>query len=267
MSVVYSIIVPAFKEVENVQPLIRQVFDALKKKDLDSKAEMIIVDDNSRDGTEEKVNEMAKAGYPVKVIVRTNERGLSSAVLHGFKLSRGRVLACMDADLQHPPEAVPSLLLAIDASEQPSQNSTVFAIGTRYGPGTGAIDPNWPLYRRIISNGARLLARPLTSLSDPMTGFFVINRSVFEAHAKQVNPIGFKIALELYMKCGIRKHEEVPIVFGVRVAGHSKLSSKVMIGYLRHLIELYSYRPPILFILFCLFFLLLAFWLLRRLLS
>lgn len=260
MSVLYSIVVPAYKEVDNVQPLIQQVFAALKKKGLDARAEMLIVDDNSRDGTVEKVEEMIKAGYPVQILVRTTERGLSSAVLHGFRHARGRVLACMDADLQHPPESVPSLLQAVDDAEQPSSTACIFAIGTRYGPGTGGIDPNWPLYRRLISNGARLLARPLTSLSDPMTGFFAVNRAVFEAHAKSVNPIGFKIAMEIYVKCGVRRHAEVPIVFGVRTAGYSKLSSKVMIGYLRHLVELYSYRPPVviiisfLLLLFLLFF-------------
>lgn len=262
--VVYSIVVPAYKEVDNVQPLIRQVFDALKKKDLYERTEMIIVDDNSRDGTEEKVKEMAQSGYPVQIIVRTTERGLSSAVLRGFREARGRVLCCMDADLQHPPESVPALLLAIDSSAAPAPTATVFAIGTRYGAGaSGAIDPNWPLYRRIISNGARLLARPLTALSDPMTGFFVINRAVFAAHEKAVNPIGFKIAMELYVKCDVSRHAEVPIVFGVRTAGHSKLTSKVMIGYLRHLVELYSYRPPVLLALVLLFLAYLAF---RRLL-
>lgn len=260
--IVYSIVVPAYKEVDNLQPLIKQVFAALKKKGLDARSEMIIVDDNSRDGSEERVNEMAKAGYNVRIIVRTTERGLSSAVLRGFREARGRVLACMDADLQHPPEAVPALLQAVDDSEQPRDTACVFAIGTRYGPGTGAIDPNWPLYRRIISNGARLLARPLTSLSDPMTGFFAINRATFEAHAKAVNPIGFKIALELYVKCNIRRHAEVPIVFGVRTAGYSKLTSKVMVGYLRHLVELYLYRPVLLLIALLLF-LVVAYFLLR----
>ena len=245
----YPIIVPAYKEVDNVEPSSVKCLRHLRP-DLDDRSEMIIVDDNSRDGTEEKVKAMSSAGYPVQIIVRTTERGLSSAVLHGFRNARGRVLMCMDADLQHPPEAVPTLLNAVDASEQPAPAACVFAIGTRYGRGSAAIDPNWPLYRRIISNGARLLARPLSIfLSNPMTGFFVINRAVFEAHAKAVNPIGFKIALELYVKCGIRKHAEVPIVFGVRTAGYSKLSSKVMIGYLRHLQDLYTFQPPIMLIL------------------
>lgn len=264
MSILYSIVVPAYKEVDNLQPLIKQVFEALTKANLAAKTEMIIVDDNSRDGSEERVNELAKAGYNARIIVRTTERGLSSAVMHGFRQARGRVLACMDADLQHPPESVPSLLRAIDDGERPADTACVFAIGTRYGPGTGAIDPNWPLYRRVISSGARLLARPLTSLSDPMTGFFAINRAVFEAHVKEVNPIGFKIAMELYVKCGVRKHAEVPIVFGVRTAGYSKLTSKVMIGYLRHLAELYIYRPPVLFFLFLLLLFFLAFFIARK---
>jgi dolichol-phosphate mannosyltransferase len=207
--------------------------------------------------------------------VRTKERGLSSAVLRGFNESRGEYLICMDADLQHPPESVPAILAKMDTSIQlqpvgdealqprskpkrqqlngddySDKKEIEFVIGTRYfqssDPSVVSIDKDWPLYRRVISSGARMLARPLTPLSDPMTGFFGLRRDVFQRANRSgiINPIGFKIALELYVKCRVRLHAEIPIIFGVRVHGESKLSSKVIFGYLRHLRELYDFVFP-----------------------
>jgi dolichol-phosphate mannosyltransferase len=199
-------------------------------------AEMIIVDDNSKDGTEQVVDQLQK-NYPnVRLIVRTTERGLSSAVLRGFNEARGKLLLCMDADLQHPPESVPEMLKKLETNP--------FVIGTRYGGGEFSVDKDWPLHRQIISKGARMLATPLTGLSDPMTGFFGIQQEVYYG-GKDVSGIGFKICMELYVKCHIKKHAEVPIHFGVRAAGESKLSSKVIIHYLKHLWQLYLYKFPL----------------------
>jgi dolichol-phosphate mannosyltransferase len=155
----------------------------------------------------------------------------------------------MDADLQHPPETVPDLVRALrDAKAE-------FVIGTRYAGAELSIDKDWPLYRRIISSGARLLALPLSPLSDPMTGFFGMPQDVFKRGEGRINPIGFKIALECFVKCHVKssKVAQVPIQFGVRVFGESKLSSKVIIGYLKHLQELYLYKfPAAIFVLFVL---------------
>lgn len=85
--------------------------------------------------------------------------------------STGTYSLLLVADLQHPPETIPAFLRALDDAETP------FALGTRYGPG-GGVDRDWPLYRRIISAGARSLARPLTSASDPMTGFFGLTKDL-----------------------------------------------------------------------------------------
>jgi dolichol-phosphate mannosyltransferase len=197
------------------------------------------VDDNSRDGSEEAVHNMAKTA-PCRIIVRTQERGLSSAVLRGFKEAKGNILLCMDADLQHPPEHVPDMVRALNDTK------AEFAIGTRYANKELSIDKDWPLYRRIISAGARMLALPLSPLSDPMTGFFAMPKDVFKRGEHKINPIGFKIALECFVKCDVnsRKVAQVPIQFGVRLHGESKLSSKVIIGYLKHLQELYLYKFP-----------------------
>jgi len=118
------------------------------------------------------------------------------------------------------------------------KNGVEYVLGTRYGGKEFSVDRDWPLYRQVISKGARMLARPLTPLSDPMSGFFGMKREVYES-AKNVSALGFKIALEFYVKAKVKKHEEVPIVFGVRTAGESKLTGKVIVHYLRHLGQLY----------------------------
>lgn len=205
---------------------------------------MLIVDDNSNDGSEELVNELSKTAN-VKILVRKTERGLSSAVLHGFNEAKGQVLVCMDADLQHPPESVQKMI------EELNKNGNEFVIGTRYAK-ENSIDKNWPFYRKVISSGARFLARPLSPLSDPMTGFFAIKKEVYEKGTR-VDKIGFKICLELYVKCEVKKSSQIPIEFGVRTEGESKLSSKVIVSYLQHLLKLYQFVYPKFFTFFFLF--------------
>jgi len=235
--IVSTIVVPAYKEKPNIRPLTQRLVDALRSSGMDKSTEILIVDDNSQDGSEEAVNELQKEGFPIRIYIRKTERGLSSAVLRGFQEAKGEKLICMDGDLQHPPEKVPQLLKALDKAD--------FVLGTRYGDGF-AVDPSWPWYRVVISKGARLLARPLTPLSDPMSGFFGITKSALKRGGGKINPVGFKIALELYVKCGSSSHEEVSIFFGKREAGTSKLTGKVMLYYLLHLFQLYRYQYPML---------------------
>jgi dolichol-phosphate mannosyltransferase len=157
----------------------------------------------------------------------------------------------MDADLQHPPERLIDIITHLEKKE--------FVIGTRYAKGNMNVDKDWPIYRRIISQGARLLAYPLTALTDPMTGYFGVRREVYQRGV--VSPIGFKICMEIFVKCNVKSHGEVPIEFGVRLEGESKLSSKVILFYLKHLWQLYMYKYPlslmlvIALIIYCVFYL------------
>lgn len=234
MTIENSVVVPAYHEKLNIRPLTTRLFAALGNKD-SKKTELIFVDDNSQDGSVEEVEKLQKEGYNVRIIVRTTERGLSSAVLRGFAESKGEYLLCMDADLQHPPESVPGFLKTL--------RDFPFTIGTRYADGVG-IDKDWPLYRRVISSGARLLAKPLTPASDPMSGFFGLQKKYLK-NATDINTQGFKIALELLAKLPLPSDKpigEVPFSFGVRTEGESKLSSKVMIQYLEQLKDLYIYK-------------------------
>ena len=248
MSVKFSIVVPAYQENGNIAPLTTRVFAALEGAGYERKAcELIIVDDNSRDGSVETVDALKKKGFPVTILVRTKERGLSSAVMHGMDNAKGEFLLCMDADLQHPPEYVPKVF---DAIQKPGIE---FTLGTRYGHGV-AIDKDWPVHRRLISWGARVLARPLTSLSDPMSGFFALRTGVYQRGKPRLSPLGYKIALELFVKCGVRKYNEVGFSFAARTVGASKLTGKVIVHYLFHLKALYWYAFGIAGVLFVLAF-------------
>ncbi len=227
-----SIIIPTYHEAENIKPLITRIAVALQ--DTGIAYEIIIVDDHSQDGSAQIVEELAAKEYPVRIITRTNERGLSSAVIRGFQEARGRVLVCMDADLSHPPEAIPRLLAAL------SEPGVTFAIGSRYVPGASS-DEDWGLYRWLNSRFATLLARPLTRVKDPMSGFFAIPREVFE-QAAPLNPIGYKIGLELLVKCNCRQVREIPIHFADRRAGQSKLSFREQLNYIRHIKRLLDFE-------------------------
>lgn len=227
-----SIVVPTYKEAENLSLLVGRISSAMAE--TAAEHEIIIVDDDSRDGTPEVVDQLAAAGHNVRLITRTVERGLSSAVIHGFREAKGTALVCMDGDLSHPPEAIPVLL---KAHEEPGVD---FVLGSRYVAG-GSTDAHWGLWRWLNSRAATLLAQPFCSVKDPMSGFFLISKSVFDI-ADRLDPVGYKIGLELIVKCRCRHIREVPIHFANRHRGESKLNIKVQFNYLRHLKRLADHK-------------------------
>jgi dolichol-phosphate mannosyltransferase len=230
-----SVVVPTYREALNLRELVERLCAAFASAGLDG--EVVVVDDNSNDGTEELCGELA-AAYPVRLLVRRQERGLATAVLHGMRQARGRVFLCMDADLSHPPESVPLLFRAVDGGE------CDIAIGSRYVKG-GSVEEGWGLFRWLNSKVATSLARGLTRVNDPMGGFFAIRREVFEA-APPLHPLGYKILLELLAKCPGARAKELPIEFKDRKFGESKLDLTQQILYLRHLRWLYQFRYPVL---------------------
>lgn len=227
-----SIIVPTYREEANLRPLLERIASVMEP--LGRAYEVIISDDDSRDGTEQVVAELARR-YPVELIVRTTQRDLSLAVLDGLRRARGQWLVTMDADLSHPPEQVPDMVTAL------ANPPTDFVIGSRYVPGGSTED--WGGHRRLNSYAATLLARPLTGrIRDPMAGFFALRRETFE-RARGLNPIGYKIGLELMCRCECQHVVEIPITFQNRVRGHSKLNFDQQARYLVHLDRLYrDYR-------------------------
>lgn len=221
-----SIVIPTLNERENVRRLIPEVFSVLEKNRMEG--EVIVSDDDSPDGTGQAVRELGKL-FPVRVLVRKGNRGLSASVIDGWAIAEGDVVGVMDADFSHPVEAIPRM-----ASRFPECDMVV---ASRHVSGGGIED--WPLRRRVMSRAARLLARGLTNLSDPMSGFFMVKRDCVDLG--RLSPIGYKILLEVMVKCPPKRIVEVPIVFRNRLYGESKLGGKVMWQYLRHVFRLYRW--------------------------
>ncbi len=196
----------------------------------------MIVDDNSRDNTPQLCAELASK-YPLRLLIRENPKnGLSGAVLHGMAQALGGTFVVMDADLQHPPEKVPALLDAL-------ANGADFVIGSRYMAG-GSTERGWGVLRKINSQAATLLARPLVPrITDPMSGFFALRRETY-SRGQRLAPLGYKVGLELVCKCGVKSVTEVPINFGQRTRGESKLNFKQQFKYLEHLSRLYDFSLP-----------------------
>ena len=224
-----SIIVPTFREFEALPHLLDRLAELRRSRDISF--EVIIADDDSQDGTEAMI---AEKDLPwVQLLVRKENHGLSPAVLDGLALARGNTLLVMDADLSHPPEAIPAMLKAL-------ADGADFVIGSRYTDG-GTTADDWGLVRGINSRVATVLARPLTSVADPMAGFFALRRDTFE-HAKDPDPVGYKIALELLVRSGAKRIVEIPIHFSDRAHGESKLTLSQQLLYIKHLRRLYIFK-------------------------
>lgn len=229
MSTSIDIVVPAFREGENIKPLVERITNVRQQSGYD--ISVFFVDDNSQDGTEEAVADLALDW--VNLIVRKNERGLSSAVLCGLDAGKADIVLVMDADMSHPAEAIPSMVTELESGAD-------FVVGSRYVEG-GSTDDNWGFYRWLNSQVATLLARPFVNILDPMSGFFALYRKQYQK-AQELNPIGYKIGLELIVKCGCRKVVEVPIHFTDRIHGESKLSLKEQLKYIQHIRRLFIYK-------------------------
>ena len=223
-----SVIVPTYREVDNLRPLVERL-RVLREAGLD--LELLIMDDDSRDGSAELI---ASLDLPwVALVTRTTDRGLSQAVMDGLIRSRRELAVVMDADLSHPPEKIPELLTAL-------RNGADVAVGSRFTEGGSTAD-DWGPFRWLNSRVATLLALPLTTISDPMSGFFAVRRSTLQA-GQEFDPIGYKILLEIIVKCRCRYVFEVPIHFENRRFGQSKLSFAEQLRYFRHLRRLYMFR-------------------------
>ena len=225
-----TLVIPTYNESENIPILLEKVFGVFKESNLDGN--VIVVDDNSPDGTW-KIAEGLKEKYArLEVLRRLNERGLSSAVLHGFRSSKSDILGVMDADLSHPPEKIPELVEPIIKGEAD------IVIGSRYID-RGEIG-DWALQRKISSKLATLAVKGLTNVKDPMSGFFFLKREVIED--VELSPKGFKIALEILVRGKYHKVVEVPILFRDRIYGETKLNSRVIFDYFYHVVRLYAYK-------------------------
>lgn len=227
-----SLVIPTLNEAGNIPVLLDRISESLSSSDINY--EIIVVDDNSQDGTAEVAEQYARKDSRVRVFVRKGERGLAGAVIHGWERTDADLLGVIDADLQHPPEVLPSLIT-------PVLDGADIAIASRYANGNGVSD--WNKFRLFVSRAGTLATAPLQRkdlrVKDPLSGFFIVRRECLQD--VKLQPQGFKILLEILVKGRIRKAVEVPFRFGNRHAGESKASFKVALQYFTLLGKLSRY--------------------------
>ncbi|MFP4115766.1 MAG: polyprenol monophosphomannose synthase [Candidatus Aenigmatarchaeota archaeon] len=220
-----SVVVPTYNEAGNIPEFLDRINSSLR--DYDS--EVVVVDDNSPDGTSEVAREYSEQnGYSTDVIVREKERGLCGAVLRGVEEAKHDIICVMDADLQHPPEKIPDLVQKIEEGYD-------VVVGSRYVEGGEA---SFAAFRKMVSRGASYLARaflPVSGVKDPMSGFFAAKKETFPSDVKHGS--GFKVLLEVLCSNDVEV-VEVPISFAERKEGESNLSWKGAVQYLRRLVSL-----------------------------
>ncbi|MBC8309059.1 MAG: glycosyltransferase family 2 protein [Phycisphaerales bacterium] len=226
-----TVVVPTYEEFASLPSLI----ESIEKVRCDSlpNLDLIIVDDNSQDGTEQLITSLHKDW--IKLIVRTQDKGLSPSVVAGLHSAVGEYCVVMDADGSHPASAIPAMIHAL-------QEGADFAVGSRYVKG-GSTEDGWGVLRWLNSKIATVMARPFTRVLDPMSGFIALSKSTF-VQAKELNPVGYKIGLELIVKCQCQNVIEVPIHFSTRQLGESKLTLSVQWQYLQHVIRLLRHTKP-----------------------
>lgn len=227
------LVIPTLREAANLPTLLARVQTSLDSSS--SPWEVVVVDDDSRDGTAELVNAFSAKDPRFRLLVRKGERGLAGAILHGWQNSRAELLGVMDADLQHPPHILPQLLDAIAAGHD-------LVIGSRYV--AGAHLGTWNRLRAFLSAAAvwitRAVQKSCLRVHDPLSGFFLIRRRCLQD--VQLQTSGFKLLLEILVRAHVHSVVEVPIRFGVRSHGRSKAGLRVACDYLQLLLRLYSDR-------------------------
>ena len=225
-----SIIIPTYNERENVCTIAQQISQVLK-----DDYEILFVDD-SNDDTPEILQLLAASDSHVRFEHRENERGLGTAVLRGFQIARGSIIAVMDADLQHPPELLNTMLAAIKTGAD-------IVIPSRFI--SGGDDGGLNIWRKLVSVTARYMGKfmlkNLRPISDCTSGFFMFRNEIIES--VNLQPIGWKILIEILIRGNYERVIEVPYHFKARNIGESKMSMYEQINYIRHLLRLVKDSP------------------------
>ena len=229
-----SVVVPTYNERDNLPVLLERLEKSLQGLRC---FEVVIVDDDSPDGTWRLAEELSRTRYPwLRVVRRVDEKGLGTAIVRGLREARGEYIAVMDADLQHPPELLPEML------EAARREGAELVVASRYMRGGGV--EGWSRFRLLVSKGASLLAKLLLPearlTSDPMSGYWLVRRDVVERC--RLEGRSWKVLLEILAKCGPRRVVDVPYVFRERLYGRSKLGIRAMIDYVLDLLRLSEYR-------------------------
>ena len=220
-----TLILPTYNEKDNIEKVVKNILETK------AKIKLLIIDDGSPDGTGVIADKLSKKYNAVSVLHRKNERGLGSAIKYGFR-GKSDVYGVMDADQSHDPSIIPSMIKEMGRGAD-------FVIGSRYVKGGGIA--NWPLYRKIVSRAATLIARPLTGVKDPVSGYFFVRKSVIES--MKINPESCKICLDILVRGNYRKVVEVPYVFKNRSRGRTKiLNLREILRYMKYVLYLYCYK-------------------------
>lgn len=222
MSDKLGLVIPTLNEEANIGTLLDRV--RLNLDGLPIDYELLVVDDDSTDGTGAVVREYSKSDPRVRLLVRVGCRGLAGAVIYGWNHTDANLLGVIDADLQHPPALLPALVTAIQEGQD-------IAIASRYSAGNGT--PGWNPLRRAVSMlgtwTTLLLQKPSIRVRDPLSGFFMMRRTCITG--VHLQPEGFKLLLEILVRGNIRSVTEIPYNFGQRFAGKSKASLRVGLDY------------------------------------
>jgi dolichol-phosphate mannosyltransferase len=232
-AVFFSLIIPTYNESKNLECLVKILTDLLDQ-DLENQYELIIVDDDSPDLTWQVGLDLMPIYPQLQVMRRQTEKGLSTAVIRGWQASRGDILGVIDGDLQHPPETLIKMLDQI-------KNGADLAVASRHVEGGGVSD--WGFIRRCLSRGAQMLGllilpNVIGRVSDPMSGYFMVRR---QAIANCVmNPMGYKILIEVLGRGNIETVAEVGYIFQERQEGESKVTWRQYVDYILHLLRLRS---------------------------
>lgn len=226
----FSIIVPTYQEAKNIPALVKRIAAV----HFNQRFEVLLMDDNSQDDTAAVVDKLREQHPWLRLIVNKGTRDLSRAIISGFQQAQFPVVITLDADLSHPPEKIPEMLTVL------SEPGVEMVIGSRYVRG-GSVDSKWPLSRVLISRFSALLAWPLAKAKDPLSGFVAMRKELcFRGNA--LEPIGWKIGLEIIVKCRCQNIREIPIHFSERTVGYSKLNTRQGFNYLHHLVHLYAFK-------------------------
>jgi dolichol-phosphate mannosyltransferase len=223
-----SIVIPTFNEKDNVAELVRLVDRAVAE----IRWELIFVDDNSPDGTARAVRDLAAIDGRVRCIQRLGRRGLSSACIEGMLSSSSKYLAVMDGDLQHDEKILPEML------QELRKRDVDIVVATRYAGGGGIGD--WDSRREKLSRASTGLAKKVlrVDLSDPMSGFFAIEREAFLRVAPKLSGVGFKILLDIFASAEPPlRFSEIPFEFRSRQSGQTKLDGIVALDFLTLLLQ------------------------------
>jgi dolichol-phosphate mannosyltransferase len=245
-----SIIIPTYNESANIVNLINQVERHIPR---DVRSEILIVDDNSPDGTGVMVekyvgtrglsfdkkqilekNITSPNRIEIRVIHRREKNGLIPAILEGVRQSTGRNIMIMDADLSHPPDVIPRIITELN------NNPGSIIVASRYVDGGRVV--GWPFKRRLLSTGASKLARhglDVRDVKDPMSGFFALPRELIEDIS--IDTKGYKILLEILVKNKGIPVKEIPYTFTDRMSGKSKMDKNVILNYAAAVWQLYVY--------------------------